>query len=215
MKLHFSNGSPFARKVRVVLAEKGLIYDPWPADEMASPTLAVPVLEDRGQRIWESDTICDYLLRSYPEAGPGTEALKLSPWLTRPDQHWQDMNILATIATCASSIINVRFLAGDGITPTISDYLVKQQTRAQHCLDWLETQVTDEGFAPGWFSVMDIGFICAMVYVESRGLLAWRGRPKLEALYERHQTRASMLATPISPPPDVRPRYAVTRTAIA
>ena len=214
MKLHFNQGSPFSRKVRIVLAEKGLAYDPWPADDMPSPTLVVPVLEDRGQRIWESDTICDYLLRTYPEAGPGAEELKLSPWLARPDRHWQDMNILATIATCASSIINVRFLAGDGITPALSDYLGKQLTRAQHCLDWLETQVTDEGFAPGWFSVMDISFITAMVYVDTRGLLPWRGRPKLDALFERHQTRASMLATQISPPPDLRPRYAFTRMAI-
>ena len=27
MKLYFSNGSPFARKVRIVLAEKGLAYE--------------------------------------------------------------------------------------------------------------------------------------------------------------------------------------------
>lgn len=51
MKLYFSNGSPFARKVRIVLAEKGLAFES-DIDNglraeglLPSPTLAVPVLE--------------------------------------------------------------------------------------------------------------------------------------------------------------------------
>jgi glutathione S-transferase len=74
MKLHFSNGSPFARKVRVVLAEMGLAFDSdivdalRPATGELGPTLSVPVLEDGGRRLWESDLIVDDLLRTYPEA---------------------------------------------------------------------------------------------------------------------------------------------------
>ena len=64
-KLHFSNGSPFARKVRIVLHEKGLDYERdvqdrvRPVEEIASlnPALAVPVLVDRGLTLFDSDLI--------------------------------------------------------------------------------------------------------------------------------------------------------------
>ena len=222
MKLYFSNGSPFARKVRIVLAEKALAFESdvndglRPADTTVTPTLAIPVLEDGSRRLWESDLIIDYLLRTYPEARPRPADVAnppLAPWLARQDFHWEDMTTLATIASCAASIVNLRLMLPDGITAANSDYLARQKTRVEHCLDWLEGKVTSEGFAPGWFSIMDIAFICPMVYCETRGVMPWRGRPKLEALYERHQTRPSLLATPINILPPLVPRYTIERKA--
>lgn len=137
MKLYFSDGLPFAHKVRIAPAEKGLAFEsdvangPRTPQTIAAPTLAVPVLEDGALRLWESDLIIDYLLRTYPNTKPastdGTQP-PLSPWLARPDRHWQDMATLAAIATCAASIVNLRPMAGDGITPANSDYLVRQKT---------------------------------------------------------------------------------------
>jgi len=224
MKLYFSDGSPFARKVRIVLAEKGLAYESdvnnglRSPESTATPTLAVPVLEDGALRLWESDLIIDYLLRTYPDAKlPAADVAQppLSPWLARPDRHWQDMATLAMIATCASSMVNLRLMSVDGITPANSDYLARQKTRVERCLDWLEKDVTDEGFAPGWFSIMDIAFICPMVFCESRGVMPWRGRPKLEALVQRHQTRRSLLAAPLAAVPPLVPRYTVQRSSAA
>jgi len=217
MKLHFSSGSPYARKVRIVLLEKGLPFTPAIrdgvplSDAWPGPTRAVPVLEDREQTIWESDLIVDYLMRTYPDAKGPVQDPPLAPWLARPDRHWEDMTTLATISTCAHSMINLRFMAGDGITPENSDYLVQQRARVNESLDWLENKVTEEGFVPGWFSIMDIAFICPMVYCEKRAVMNWRGRPKLERLYERYQTRPSMLATPLPDAPPVRSRYVVER----
>lgn len=220
MKLYYSDGSPFARKVRIVLAEKGLAFDSdianglRTADTIATPTLAVPVLEDGGLKLWESDLIIDYLLRTYPDAradAAGSAMPPLSPWLARPEHHWQDMATLATIATCASSIVNLRLMASDGITPANSDYLARQKARAERCLDWLEEAVTEEGFAPGWFSIMDIAFICPVMFCEARDVMAWRGRRKLEALVERHKSRPSLLATPINALPPLVSRYTVQR----
>lgn len=219
MKLYYSPGSPFARKVRIVLAEKGLAYEPatdvGPVEKMPGPTLAIPVLEDGDLQICESDLIVEYLLRTYPQTATSADMLPMSPWLARPDRHWQDMTTLATIATCANSMINLRMMFPDGITPENSDYLARQKTRVERCLDWLEAHVTDEGFAPGWFSVMDIAFICPMVYCETRDVMAWRGRPRLEALFARHKTRPSLLATPINAMPPIMPAYRVTREPIA
>lgn len=180
MKLYFSNGSPFARKVRIVLAEKALAFESDVNDGLRPADVANP---------------------------------PLAPWLARQDFHWEDMTTLATIASCAASIVNLRLMLPDGITPANSDYLARQKTRVEHCLDWLEGKVTSEGFAPGWFSIMDIAFICPMVYCETRGVMPWRGRPKREALHERHQTRPSLLATPINILPPLVPRYTIERKA--
>lgn len=224
MKLYFSDGSPFARKVRIVLAEKGLAFESDVANGLrtpqtiAAPTLAVPVLEDGPLRLWESDLIIDYLLRTYPDAKPAAADRAqppLSPWLARPDRHWQDMATLAAIATCAASIVNLRLMASDGITPANSDYLARQKARIERCLDWLEETVTDDGFVPGWFSIMDIAFICPMIFCEARGIMAWRGRPRLEALVARHQARPSLLATPINTLPPLVSAYTVQRLPAA
>jgi glutathione S-transferase len=222
MKLYYSEGSPFARKVRIVLIEKGLAFESDVANSLRSaesastPTMAVPVLEDGALRLWESDLIVDYLLRTYPAAkSPANTQPPLSPWLARPDNHWQDMATLAMIATCAASMVNLRLMLSDGITPENSDYLARQKTRFERCLDALEKTVTDEGFAPGWFSIMDIALICPLVFCETRGVTAWRGRTKLDALVDRHQARPSLLATPISALPPLVPRYIVERKSAA
>jgi glutathione S-transferase len=138
----------------------------------------------------------------------------LAPWLARPDHHWQDMTLLATIGTYASSLIDLRLMLVDGITPENSDYMLRQQIRVERCFDWLEERVTEEGFAPGWFSIMDIAFICPTGYCEARDIMPWRGRPRLEALYERHQSRPSLLATQVNILPPIKSKYQVTRVAI-
>lgn len=70
MKLHASPTSPFARKVRIVLAEKRIDYDlrednPWDADSKVpqfNPLGKVPVLElDDGSALYDSSVIVDYL----------------------------------------------------------------------------------------------------------------------------------------------------------
>ncbi|MGQ0584447.1 MAG: glutathione S-transferase family protein [Reyranella sp.] len=208
MKLYFSNGSPFARKVRVVLAEKGLAYEAdildgalRPEATAPGPTLAIPVLEDGALRLWESDLIVDYLLRTYPDAratNDMTAAPPLSPVLARPHNYWGDMTVLATIATMATSIVNVHLMTPEGVTAETSRYMARQKTRIDRCLDWLETQVTDQGFAPGWFSILDIAFACPVLFAEARGFLQWRGRPKLDALADRASARPSFRATPLS-----------------
>jgi glutathione S-transferase len=78
MQLYLSLTSPFARKVRVALIEKGLIertelriVDPW-ADQDAlillNPLAQVPVLVlDDGLVLTDSDTILAWLERTHPQ----------------------------------------------------------------------------------------------------------------------------------------------------
>ena len=76
MKLYLSPTSPFARKVRVALLEKGLAFetvfvDPWQAPAVltrANPLSQVPTLvTDAGVALANSETILDWLERAHPQ----------------------------------------------------------------------------------------------------------------------------------------------------
>lgn len=73
--VHGVSLSPFVRKVRIVLQEKGVAYDlesvmPGSADEgfrKLSPLGKVPVYQDGEFSLPDSSAICAYLDRAYPE----------------------------------------------------------------------------------------------------------------------------------------------------
>ena len=66
MKLYGAPQSPFVRKVRVALEEKGLTY----AIELPAPALhpmgKMPVLRDGDLVVPDSSVICAYLERKHP-----------------------------------------------------------------------------------------------------------------------------------------------------
>jgi len=195
-------GSPFARKVRIVLHEMRLPYEEEirpgirPAEELRSlnPALALPVLQDGEELLFGSDLIIEFLLERYPPPAPDS-APPFAARLTRPDGHWRDLKILAAISAFADTVVNIKHFRGEGVTGASSRYMARQEARLGSCLDWLEEQATGEGFWPGFFSVMDIALICPLDYAETRGVIQWRDHPKLVVLYERWRTRPSVRAT--------------------
>lgn len=209
-KLYYSQGSPFARKVRVVLAEKGLDYDgdetplSKPLGELAAinPNLQVPIFDDGELRLFESNLIIDYLLKTYPDTPPDGPQPPLASSMTRPEHHWEDAKILATLETLGISMVNLRQLGLSGVDAEEVGYLQRQHSRIQSSLDWLEERATPEGFAPGLFSIMDLNLLCALVFSEARNdIFPWRGRPGLEAIVARYAERPSVLSTAPGPPP--------------
>ncbi len=209
-KLYYSEGSPFARKVRVVLAEKELEFEGdaqglarTPA-ELApiNPNLQVPVFQEGELVLFESNLILDYLLQTHPGTAPGAPAPPLAETLTRPEHHWEDAKTLATLETLGNAMVNLRQLALSGVDAGEVAYLQRQQARTQSCLDWLEERATPEGFAPGLFSIMDLNLICLVEFSDAREeIFQWRGRPRLEALAAHFSGRPSLIATPPGPPP--------------
>ena len=206
-KLYFSPGSPYARKVRIVLAEKGLDYEgdetplTRPVEDIApiNPNLQVPIFEEDGLRLFESNLIIDYLLKTHPDTPEGGEP-PLAPTLTRPEHHWEDAKVLAALETMGISMVNLRQLGLCGVEAKDVAYLQRQHARIQFTLDWLEERATPEGFAPGLFSVMDISLLCALTFSEARGdIFPWRGRANLEAIVARYAERPSVRDT--APPP--------------
>ena len=204
VKLHSTNTSPYGRKVRILLADKGLAYEQkikppseYKYDELSAlnPGLKIPILEDGGRLLFESNLILSYLLRTYPGKN-GPSKPPLAQEVTRPAHHWEDAMVLSTIDTLLESGVNLRQLGLNGITPEKAPYLGRQQERIQRCLDYLERHATAEGFIPGVFSVADIAFICAVEWGAWRGLFNWRGRPTLEALVAFHAPRPSVAGNP-------------------
>lgn len=207
-KLLFSNGSPFARKVRIVLAEKGLEFERDVVTDYIqtkgslkehNPLLQVPVFYDRSRVFWGSDLILQYVFSTYPETPPSDVSPPLAPIIARQDQHWDDMLVLTTIDSLADAIINYRLMVAGG--PEFqNNFLERQISRVPSALDWLEERCTTEGFWPGTCSVMDINLMCPLIYGEVRKAFNFRtGRwPKIVALVDRLQSRPSVTATQIN-----------------
>lgn len=73
--VHGANASPFVRKVRVALAEKGLEYELRPVFpfnlsaefKKMSPLGKIPVYEEDGRVLADSSVICAYLEKANPE----------------------------------------------------------------------------------------------------------------------------------------------------
>jgi len=203
-KLIYSNASPFARKVRVVLAEKGLDYEGdasghrgKPVAEIAkvNPNLVIPVFYDGDLTLFESNLILEYLLQTYPDTPASGAEPPLAPALTRPKHHWRDAKILATLETMAGAMVNLRHLTVDGVDARQAPYLGRHADRIQSCLDWLEEEATYEGFCPGLFSIQDLNLICHLEFASFRNIFPWHGRPRLEAIVALHGRRPALEAT--------------------
>lgn len=118
LKLSLTGGSPFARKVRIVLAEKGLEYEkdvgsasqrPAAIFSKQNPNLTVPVLVDGDTSLFESNLIIEYLLATYPHVDAHGIQPPLASRMTRPDHHWEDAKILAALEAMADIVVNMRF----------------------------------------------------------------------------------------------------------
>lgn len=67
--------------------------------------------------------------------------------------------------------------------------------RVSHTLDWLDQRVEQDGFFDGSLCLQDVVLACLLLWTESRGPIAWRGRPGLEAIVAKLERRASFAAT--------------------
>ncbi len=205
--LHGGDGSPFVRKVRIVLDELGLPFErditmatkrPIESFSKLNPTLKVPVLEDDGEVVFDSNLIIEYLLRTYPI--PETEGSHppLAPALTRLEFHWEDARVLGTLNALEDAAVIIRQLGVAGLDPESVPFLGRQQARMNSCLDWLEAKVrtqAPEGFWPGFFSVADISLVCALDFADKHQIYKWQDRTSLKERVEQLSQRPSVTAT--------------------
>ncbi len=197
MKLYGSLTSPYVRKVRVVLIEKGLRYEmavEGPADAAGNvarlnPLRAIPVLErDDGDVYFDSQVICEYLdslndtPRLYPGGGePRWQALR-----------WHALGQGMMEATVAR-FVELRKPA-EKQDPAVA---TKHEARIAAAMAFANDRMPASGFIQGTtIGIADIALGTALGYVDLRYAHDWRGNyPKLAAWFKPMSERPSFVET--------------------
>ena len=197
MKLIASLTSPFARKVRILLAEKGLPYElvvdvPWNAETQVpdfNPLGKVPVLVlDNGETVYDSRVIAAWL------ESLGGRAL------IPADAHERlrvlRMEALADgVSDAAAAIFVERRCPPAQIS---EDWINRQQQKVDRGLAALSTLLAEQSWCVGGdFSLADAAVLSCLGYLDFRFPdLDWRGRhPGLAALSARLAERDSIRRT--------------------
>ncbi len=195
MKLYFANTSPYARKARIVVEEKGLTdqvaqvfqtpFEESPDLKAANPLGKVPALvRDDGQAVFDSAVICEYLNGLTPA----------------PDLYDRagDPTAMKTLEALTDGMLDAAFAI----------VMEKRRDEAQRSEMWLNRwesgilraadviEDTIERFE-GPISIGQIGLGAALGYLDFRlPEIPWRAdRPALAAWFEAFSDRPSMAVT--------------------
>lgn len=199
MKLLHSPTSPYARKVRIVAAEKKLDLDleqvdPWSADATVSrinPLGKVPALiMDDGQSLFDSRVIVEYLdglspvHRLIPEGSRDRIASK----------RWEAI---------ADGLCDAAILARlEGNRPdqnaSSAKQIERQRNKIAACIDEMARELGEREFCVGnALTLADIAAGCALGYLKFRFAdITWEvSQPNLARLYRKLAARPSFKAT--------------------
>ena len=197
MKLYGSLTSPFVRKVRMVLLEKGLAHDlvvEGPADAAGNvarlnPLRAIPVLErDDGEVFFDSPMICEYIdslndkPRLYPASGEARwQALR-----------WHALGQGMMEATVAR-FVELRKPADKQDAATVA----KHTARISAALAFAAERVPASGFIAGnTIGIADITLAAALGYIDLRHAHDWRAtHPQLASWFAPMSQRPSFVQT--------------------
>jgi len=197
--------SPFVRKVRVMLAEKGVPYTleqvnpfmPPPEFLAISPLKRIPVLRDTDRpepnTLPDSSIICDYLEHKYP-----TPALYPSDAFERAKALWYEEYADSVVASNIGTGLFFERVVKKMMRGQ-TDEAVCQKTLTEKLpplFDHLEHEVGSKQFlAGGAFSIADIAVGTMFVNFEHAGeKLDSKRWPKLAAYIERIHARSSFKA---------------------
>ncbi len=194
MKLYGTVTSPYVRRVRMVAHELGIDTDLIPTSteegqnalREVSPLWMIPAVEVDGEAIFDSAVIAQHLVRRH---GPGP----LIRW-NEDDIHTR--NLVTVVDGALDALINVFYLAKDGVTPDRASYVAKQSARAASAMTWLEDQVPD-----GWsdsdcaWGLPQICLYTALDWMRFRGTYDLSPHSALTRFRTAHEKRPSVAAT--------------------
>lgn len=176
LTVYGSSLSPFVRKVRVVLAEKGIAYEHQQINPFAppdwfleiSPLKRIPVLRDSDEpepnTLPDSSVICAYLEAKYPEpalypAAPFARARAL--WF----EEYADTQMMQSIGPGLFFERVVKKLMGRDCDETIVAATLGEKLPG--IFDYLEAAIRGREFLVGDFlSIADIAVACMLVNFE-------------------------------------------------
>jgi glutathione S-transferase len=197
MKLYTTAGSPYARKVRIVLAEKRIdceivmlaaLSDPDSPLPAVNPLGKVPALElDDGTCLYDSPVICEYLDGRNPVGHliPQVKRIETKRWEALAD------------GVCDATVAIV--MEGRRV-PEKQDASVveRQKLKVERGLKTLAEDLGDSKWCLGEaFSLADIALGCTLGYLNLRlPELGWQTQyPNLARMYEQVMQRPSFQNT--------------------
>jgi glutathione S-transferase len=196
------NASPFVRKVRVVLAEKGIAYDlepvfPGPTAppdfKKMSPLGKVPAYRDGDRTLCDSSVICAYLERIHP-----TPALYPSDPYQYARALWFEEYADGGLVTVVGAKIFFPKVVGPRFfnRPT-DEAMVKKAIEEElpPMFDYLEGELGGDFLVGSTLSIGDIGVASQFVNLRHSGVGVDAKRwPKLSAYVRRIHERPSFKA---------------------
>ncbi len=166
--VHGAHGSPFVRKVLVALAIKGLPFEqkqqiPFikdPEYRKINPLGKIPTLQDGELIICDSTVICEYLEDAYPQPPlyPVDSADKARA-------RWFEELGGTRVAELAAGIFFQRFMRPLVLKQETDEQAVEKIINKQlpPILDYLESQVPEQGFIFGPFMMADLSLASPFV----------------------------------------------------
>ncbi len=198
--------SPFVRKVRVVLAEKGLDYQheqvnpfaPPPGWRDVSPLGRIPAFKDGDRIINDSSVICAYVERRFPKpALYPTDDYEYARALWF--EEFADGGMTPVSGPRVFFACVLKPLMGGKPEPDPADLATAEKVVAEELpkfWDYLEREIGDnEYFVGGRLTIADISVASPFVNLRHAGFAPERKRwPKLRAFLDRMHGRPSFKA---------------------
>jgi len=198
MKLIGTPGSPYTRKVRVVLAEKRIDYD-FIHDAPASATTQVPKYNPLGKvpvliiddetTVFDSRVIVEYLDQASPVA-------KLIPEDTRPRIQVRRWEALAD--GCTEAVVAIVYERRRPAAQQSTEWVARQQVKIDRTLRVMSDELGTKSWCSGeFFNLSDIAVGCGLGFLDLRlPEVKWRTTsPILATLVEKLARRKSFKDT--------------------
>jgi glutathione S-transferase len=196
-----ANASPFVRKVRVFLTEKGIPYDlepvfPFgagPEFKKMSPLGRIPAFRDGDRTLADSSVICAYVERTHP-----TPPLYPSDAYDYARALWFEEYADGGLITVAGSVFFQKFVAPRFFNRPTDEAIVTKalDEGLPPMFDYLENEVGNREFLVGpTFSIADVGICTIFVDLDHvRVHVDGKRWPKLAAYVARIHARPSFKA---------------------
>ena len=173
LKLYETPISPYVRKVKMALHEKGLQYESQPVDLLSdenkrpeflamNPFHRVPVLRDGDVILFESTAINEYLEEKHPEPA----LLPRDPVLRAQARAWEEASD-AYFGPCLGGLVRETFMNPGGPDPAA---LEQHKAQLAEHLESLDRQLKGKDYVAGTFSVADIALGIAISVLPMFGI---------------------------------------------